>query len=176
MQNKFSYPLKLEDMSSSSKEYRLEADDSQLQYIASELKLGAVKTFTAIINVKLNKAQHQVLVEGQVKALVEHISVISLRKFDRPYKIDFSLCYDTQMTYAQQRELEDFEDISADIPEIMDDGKIDLGAIAMEQLAAELDDFPRIKGEKFEYQPDFDPNEDKPENPFAVLKKVVSDK
>ena len=32
------------------------------------------------------------------------------------------------------------------------------------------------KGEKFEYQPDFDPNEDKPENPFAVLKKVVSDK
>lgn len=173
MQNKFSYPLKLEDMSSTPKEYHLVATAEQLQYIAHELKLNMVKSFQAVVSVEYSKAQHTVWLKGKISSEVEHTSVVSLRSFIRPYKIDFALYYDTQMTYAQLRELEDFGDINADIPEIMENGYIDLALVAMEQLAAELDDFPRIKGEKFTYQPDFDPDDDKPANPFEVLKKLA---
>ncbi len=176
MQSKFSYPLKLEDISSTSKEYHLQTSPKELSYISKELKLPGVKSFEALINVKLNKAEHQVLLDGHIIAMVEHISVISLKRFNRPYKINFSLVFDTQMTYAMQRELEDFNDINAEIPEIIENGKIDLAAVAMEQLAVELDDFPRMKGEKFDFKPDFNPEDDKPESPFAILKNVISDK
>ena len=170
MQNNFSYPLKLEDMSSKGQHFTIDATEGELRFIADVLKVPQVKSFHAEMDVIYNKPSHQVRVSGHLKALVEQISVISLKKFNHPYKVEFSRLYDTQMTLAQQRELEDFDDINAEIPDVMENSSLDLKAISLEALALELDDFPRQKGEQFDYTPDFDPSNDKPENPFAVLK------
>lgn len=172
MQNNFSYPLKLEDMSASTKHYEFQATSSELQYIAEILKVPSIKSFKTILDVTFDKPQHMARIKGKIDAAVEQISVISLNQFTRKYQINFARNYDTKLSSAQQRELEEFEDINADIPDVMENGQIDLKAISMEELALELDDFPKQKGETFNFAPDFDTEADKPQNPFAVLEKL----
>ena len=108
MQNLFSYPLKLEDMSPSTQKYKLKATPKELEYITEIMKVPSVKSFNAEINVKLLKREHIVEVSGFVDADVEQISVISLENFVKPYHSDFSLRFDTKMTPKDLKEM-DFE-------------------------------------------------------------------
>ena len=78
--------------------------------------------------------------------------------------------FDTKMTQADIKEL-DF-DLNDDVPDILDNGQIDLASIAMEQLALEIDDFPRKEGEVFSFKSEFDEETTLASNPFAVLKKI----
>jgi len=172
MQNNFSYPLKLEDISSASKQYSFTASEDELVFVASILKVPSVKSFQSVINITLNKPEHLINLTGCLDAMIEQTSVISLENFIRPYHSEFTRTYDTKLTYAQQREMEEFEDINADIPDVMENGIIDLKAVALEALALELDDFPKQPGELFSFTPDFDINTDKPQNPFAILEKL----
>ena len=59
--------------------------------------------------------------------------------------------------------------IDDEVPDIVENGQIDLAAIAMEQLALALDDFPRREGEVFEFKSEFDEETSAKQNPFAAL-------
>ena len=83
-------------------------------------------------------------------------------------KTDFALTFDTNATYEQIRELD--EDIEADIPDIVIGGRIDLGDIAIEQLALVMEDHPRQDGEEF--SPLIEDDAPLRENPFAILSKL----
>ena len=170
MQNLFTYPLKLEDMSSSVKKYKLTANEQELKFITEVMKVPSVNSFESEISVKLHSKEHIVDVWGWIKADVEHISVVSLEPFVRPYYTDFALKFDTKMTAQDIKEI-DF-DIEEDIPDILDNGQIDLAAISMEQLALILDDFPRQEGETFSFDSEFDEETTLRSNPFYVLKNL----
>lgn len=169
MQNKFSYPLKLEDISTHTKTYNITANADELQEIAQILKVPEIKSFKALINIKLDKPNHLVTLNGNLSSDVVQISVISLEPFTKNYNIDFKRIYDTTITPQEQQEMENLSDINDDVPEAMENKQIDLAAITTEALALELDNFPRKKDEIFSFQPDFDIYEDKPESPFSVL-------
>ena len=169
MQNVFSYPLKLEDMSQQTKQYKIKATTEELDYITEIMQVPAVKSFEAEINVRLRKKDHEADVFGEVKADVLQTSVISLKEFVQSYKTSFELKVDTKMTLKEQIALENETD---DVPDILENGQIDLAAVAMEQLALVLDDFPRQKGEKFFFKSEFDEETTKKSNPFAVLEKL----
>ena len=73
---------------------------------------------------------------------------------------------------------EEFEDLEAEIepPEALLDGKIDLGEACVEQLALEIDPFPRVQGATFDGY-SADPQGPKAgalekKNPFAVLSEL----
>ena len=170
MQNLFSYPLKLEDMGSATQKYTLNATGAELDYIGKILKLPSVKSFCSEINVRFRKKEHIIDVFGFVKSDVEQISVISLDSFIKPYYTEFSLRYDTKMTMSEAKEL-DFN-LDEDIPDIVENGQIDLASIAMEQLALVLEDFPRKEGEVFKFESEFDEETTAAANPFSVLKKI----
>lgn len=170
MQNLFSYPLKLEDMSPAVQKYELKASPAELEYITAVMQVPAVKTFMATVNVRLHKKEHLVDVFGTVAADVEQVSVVSLENFIQHYSTEFTLKFDTKMTAAEQKELE--LDIDADVPDILENGQIDLAAVAMEQLALLLDDFPRKEGEVFIFESEFDEETTKQNNPFAILEKL----
>ena len=170
MQNLFSYPLKLEDMSPSIQKYKLNANEQQLKNITEIMKVPSVKSFSAEINVKLLKKDHIVEVEGFVDADVEQISVISLESFVKSYHNEFSLRFDTKMTLKELKEI-DFE-YDDELLDILDNGQIDLAAIAMEHLALVLDDFPRKEGEEFSFKSEFDEETTEAANPFSILKKI----
>lgn len=170
MQKNFSYPLTVEDIAPAEKKYSLAANGKDLEFLAEVLKVPAVKAFSAEIYTKLIKKEHKLLVWGSVKAELELQSVISLEYFAKTYEPEFSVWYDTQATYNSLREME--YDLEDDVPDLIVDGKIDLGQIAIEQLALVLEDYPRREGEVFEFAAEFDPNEKNTENPFSVLAKL----
>ncbi len=169
MQKDFSYSLKLEDIKQSVQKYTLRANKEELEYIAQIMKVPAVKGFVGEINVQLHGREHMLNVWGKVSAEVEHISVVSLEHFIRPYHIDFEMKFDTRRQACEAKE-EEF-DIDEEIIDGLTDGGIDLGAIALEQLALELDDFPRQEGEVFNFKSEFDEETTIKSNPFSVLKK-----
>ena len=169
MQNIFSYPLKLEDMSTAVKQYKIKATKNELHHITEIMKVPEIKFFEAEISVRLRKKDHLVDILGTVKADVLQVSVISLEKFVQQYQTSFERHVDTKMTLEEQIALEEETD---DVPDILENGQIDLAAIAMEQLALVLDDFPRQKGEQFIFHSEFDEETTQKNNPFAILEKL----
>lgn len=167
MQNLFSYPLIVDELSAATKKYHLEAAKNELPYVTEILKVPTVKSLSAELNVKLDKKNHRLNVWGEAKADIEQTSVISLDNFINHYQTEFEVEFDTKLTPQDLKEMD--ADIDDDVPDIILDGKINLADIAMEQIALIIDDFPRKKGEVFAFEPEFDEQEPPKQNPFAVL-------
>ncbi len=171
MQKNFSYPIVVDELTRTEKKYHLKATNKDLAYLTEVLQVPAVKDFEAEILLKNNPKEHILNVSGKVKAELELESVISLELFTKIYEPEFSLVYDTQMTYKEQRALLE-DDNAADVPDIVENGKIDLGQIAIEQVALVMEDYPRQDGEVFEFISEFDEETTKAQNPFSVLAKL----
>jgi uncharacterized metal-binding protein YceD (DUF177 family) len=170
MQKKFSYPLKIEDLNQNEHKFDLNADTKELEDIREILKVEDVKYFNAEIYLKRHNRQNLLSVWGVVRTDLELKSVISLNNFLRYYEIPFEMRFDTKATYKDIAELG--ADIDADVPDIIENGEIDLADIALEQVALNLDDYPRADGEVFDYKKYADFDEQEKENPFAVLAKL----
>lgn len=170
MQKDFSYPLKIEDLNQQEQHYHLSADSKQCNILADILQVEGVNKFTADIFLKLKLKEHRLDVWGRVEADLVLKSVISLENFVKRYESSFDYYYDTQATYKDIRELE--AGINDEIPDIIENGTIDLGNIAIEQLALVMEDYPRQEGEEFVFESEFDEETNRHNNPFAVLEKL----
>ena len=106
-----------------------------------------------------------VVLVGRLTRLVPHITL-----FDKTYQGEFSLFFDTKATYKDIRELD--EELGDEIPDLVVDGKIDLGDITIEQVALLIDDYPRQEGEVFNFVSEFDEETTNQANPFNILKKL----
>lgn len=170
MQKNFSHLLRVDDISPAQKEYRLAANAGQLKEIEEILKVPAVKSFSADIFTRRQNKSSLIDVWGNVEALITRQSVISLEDFDKTYKVSFELQFDTQLTENQVRELE--EEGVENIPDVVHNGEIDLCQLALEQIALELEDYPRRDGEEFSFQSEFDESDTPAANPFKILEKL----
>lgn len=169
MQKDFSYSVKVADLNQQEQHFKIQADENQLKILKEILKINDVKKFQANICLKLNARQHCLDVWGEVEAELEQTSVISLENFIEQYKVPFTYHFDTKATY---RDIKDMEaGINDDVPDIIENGEVDLVGLAVEQLALVMDDYPRKKGEVFSFPSEFDDEAEK-ENPFAVLQKL----
>lgn len=171
MQNFFSYPIVVDELSQFEKKYTLKASAKELLYLAEVLKVPSVRSFDAEIMLKLKHKEHRLDVWGRVRAELELQSVVSLENFFRVYEPEFAMVFDTLMTYREQKALLD-EDMDAEVPDIVEDEKIDLAQIAIEQVALVMEDYPRKEGEVFEFVSEFDEETTKAQNPFSVLAKL----
>lgn len=170
MQKKFSYPIKIDELKQSEYTFVLDADKDELVDICSVLQVENVLQFRSSIKLKYNQREHLLKVWGHVAAELELKSVISLENFEQKYDVPFELYFDTKATYHDIKELG--ADINADIPDIVENGTINLADIAMEQIALQIDDYPRAKGEVFEYRCVGADAPVEKENPFAILQKL----
>ena len=168
MQKDFSYPLKIEELNQNEQTYKLHADKDELEFLKEVLQVPAVNSFDATIKLKFYKKRGVLEVWGEVRADIEVISVISLERFSKLYQTDFKLTYDTTATYEDIKEQD--VDIMVDIPDIIENGEINLADIAIEQVALILDDYPRKDGEVFEEViEDISPMKN---TPFAILEQL----
>lgn len=168
MQQEFSYPLKIDELGQGEQKYALKANKAQLQTLREILQVPEVKSFGADMKLIFQKKKGILEITGKVKAKLSLISVISLELFDKEYETDFKVVYDTNAKYEDI--YQDDEDINLDLPDIVVGGQIDLGDIAIEQLALILEDHPRQAGETFESV--IEDNSPVRHNPFAVLEKL----
>lgn len=170
MQKNFSYPIKIDELNQQQYKYVLQADKDELEDIAHILQVESVRRFYAEVYVKRNNKENNLRVWGRVEARLELQSVISLENFFRNLKVPFELNFDTQATYQDIRDMN--ASINDDMPDIIINGTINLADICIEQIALNIEDYPRAKGEEFDYT-QYDKSEPpEKENPFAVLKKL----
>ena len=86
MQKDFSYILKTDDLSQNEQRYHLSADKSDLEVLKDILKVEDVKSFEADIALKMNHKLHRLDIKGEIRALLELKSVVSLENFEKEYK------------------------------------------------------------------------------------------
>lgn len=170
MQKNFSYPIKIEDLKQSDYKYEIKADTAELEDITQVLQVEKVHEFKAEILLKLNNRANNLHVWGKVFAKIELKSVITLNNFIKDYEVPFELNFDTRATYNDIKELEC--NIEDEVPDIIENGCINLADIAIEQIALNLEDYPRADGEIFDSSLYCDLEGPKKENPFAVLAKL----
>ncbi|MBP5352485.1 MAG: DUF177 domain-containing protein [Alphaproteobacteria bacterium] len=173
MQKKFSYPVKIDELNQQEYVFHLDADVDELADIKDILQVEDVKNFVADIRLKLNLREHLLRVWGNVQAELELKSVITLNNFTKKYGADFNLIYDTAATYRDIREMN--AGINDEVPDIIEGGVINLADIVLEQIALQMEDYPRAEGEVFDFSAyGFETTDDKEDktHPFAVLAKL----
>ncbi len=158
----FSEPVRINEIGAGI-ERRLVPDAEALKRIVKALDLASLTAFEA--DVKVAPAHIGWTLTGRVVATLEQICGITLEplpvQVDERFSIDLvDAPTDTEIgTEEMEITLDD------NSPDVIEDGRIDLGQYAVEQLALTLDPFPRKPGAEF-----VQPEEPAEISPFAVLK------
>lgn len=170
MQKNFSYVIRIDELNQNQYKYVLHADKDELDDITGILQVEGVRRFHAEVYLKKFTKENMLKVWGTVEARLELRSVITSENFLRNMKVPFELNFDTVATYEDIRAMD--AGIDEDVPDIIVNGTINLADICIEQIALNLEDYPRAEGEEFDFS-QYDKSEpEKKENPFAVLKKL----
>ncbi len=113
-------------------------------------------------------------VTGTVRAKITQICVLTLEPFDSDVRdevdVDFAEASAAALAAAQADTLLGSQPADREPPDPIEDGTIDLGALAAEFLVLGLDPYPRKPGAEF--APITGPH-DATEHPFDVLKKLT---
>ncbi len=146
-------------------ERRLEADAATRGRIARALDLAALDSFEAEMTIA--PAHEGWRLSGRVRA--EAVQTCGLTLEPLPVSIDQRFSIDlVEAAEPEEGEVEVSLDDSS--PDLIEDGRIDLGQYAVEQFALSLDPFPRKPGAEF-----VQPEEPGEISPFAVLKTLRPD-
>ena len=146
------------------------AEGSELEALASQLKLPAVHALKADFVLSPWRAGG-VRVTGHFTAEVEQVCVVSLDHFTEQLSGDFERFY-TGSAQAGTGEVIELDSDEDEVPDEMTDGRIDLAAIAAEELALSLDPYPRKPGASFSGHIELSDEEMEDgagKNPFGVL-------
>ncbi len=158
-------PLKLAELSHGEVTRKLEADAAARARIAEELGLEGLERLQAEMSVSpwLDGAR----LRGRLRANVRQTCGVTLEPLDSEIDADFELKLLPVGSPNAPTEPEEavLDPDAEDPPELVENEQIDLGALVIEQLALEIDPFPRKPGAEFDPGP-----EDNPPSPFAVLK------
>ena len=158
-------PLRLSELTHGPVSRRVQADPAALQRIASELGLDGLDRLEAETEVSpwLDGAR----VRGRLRALVRQTCGVTLdpleSEIDQDFEVSLLPAGSPNAPVAPEDSVIDPD--AEDPPEIIEGDEIDLGALVIEQLALEIDPFPRKPGAVFDAGP-----EENPPSPFAALK------
>lgn len=164
--------IRLVDLARGSVSVRLEPDAETLGKLAKELNLEAILALNSKLTVRpwLDGAE----ITGRYQARVVQICGVTLDPFEQDLDGEIALQVVPQGSPHALIESEGSEislDLDApDPPDVLENEEIDLAHYLVEQLALDLDPFPRKPGAEFEYKPAV-----AEESPFAVLKRLKDD-
>ena len=139
---------------------RLEPDVVARGRIARALDLASLESFVAEMN--LAPAPGGWRLTGRVKAKLAQTCGVTLEPLPLEVDAPFSI---TLAEAAEEEPEEIVITLDDESPDLIEDGQVDLGQYAVEQLALRLDPFPRKPGAEF-----VQPPEPAEISPFAVLK------
>ena len=144
-------------------ERHLVPDAEAVKRIVKALDLASLTAFEA--DLKVAPAHVGWTLTGRVTAELEQVCGITLEPL--PVRVDERFSVGLVDTPADPEIGTEEMEITLDdnSPDVIEDGRIDLGQYAVEQLALALDPFPRKPGAEF-----VQPEEPAEISPFAVLK------
>lgn len=164
----FSDPVRLHQVGASLTR-RLEPDAETRGRIARALDLKSLDRFEADLELAATVSGWRL--NGRVQAEAVQACVLTLEplpvRIDERFEVQLIEAKDTAPV-SDEGEI-DLE-LDDDSPDVVENGQIDLGQYAVEQLALCLDPYPRKEGAVFEQPPE--PGEI---SPFGVLRALKSD-
>jgi len=158
----YSAPVRLHQVGASLSR-RLEPDAEARQRIARALNLKSLDRFEADLEVTATVSGWRLtgrVVADAVQSCVLTLEPLPVHVDDR-FEINLVEAVDTAPSDEGEIDLE----LDDDSPDVVENGQIDLGQYAVEQLALHLDPYPRKDGAVFEQPPE--PGEI---SPFGVLR------
>lgn len=167
----YSDPVRLHQIGASLSR-RLEPDAEARQRIARALNLKSLDRFEADLEVTATVSGWRLT--GRVVADAVQSCVLTLEPLpvhvDERFEVNLVEAVDTPPSDEGEIDLE----LDDDSPDVVENGQIDLGQYAVEQLALHLDPYPRKDGAVFEQPPE--PGEISPFGVLRALKPNDSDK
>jgi uncharacterized metal-binding protein YceD (DUF177 family) len=152
---------------------RIEADDSERAALAQRFELPEILNLAVDFHITPWR-RGRIHVQGNVTAELVQRCVITLDPF--PVELVFPI---ERFFIAEGARHDHVEELEGDEPDIVNGGAIDLGELAAEELALNLDPYPRKPG--VELAAEFgsvQPENEHPggDGPFAALGKLVKPK
>ncbi|WP_292053665.1 MULTISPECIES: YceD family protein [unclassified Brevundimonas] len=157
----YSEPVRLHQIGTSLSR-SLEPDAAQRARIAKALDLVSLENFTADLNVVPTVSGWRMT--GRVIADVVQACGLTLEPLPSHIDRDFTVNLVEKLEVPVNEDGEIDIELDDEFPDEVEEGKIDLGQYAVEQLFLSLDPFPRKEGAVFEQPPE--PVEI---SPFAAL-------
>jgi uncharacterized metal-binding protein YceD (DUF177 family) len=168
----FSRPVKVEALPRDGLTQIVEATLAERAAVAEQLGLVDVAKLAATFLMK--RAGEGVRVTGAVHAELTQTCVVTLEPFPVTLNepIDVRFARPIEEPSGRRSKAERLAMDTEDPPDPIVDGKIDLGALAVEFLALALDPYPRKPGAEFTPPPEEAP----PASPFVVLPEMAKKK
>lgn len=172
----FSRPVVAATVESDGIDMKIKAEQGELTKLAERFGILGIERLEA--RIRLYPKGDLIFLEGHLTADVTQACVVSLEPVPQHIDADFTRSYGEEGAIAKAlADLEDGIDLDApddDEPDAIENGMIDVGEAAAEELALQLDPFPRKPGASLENSPFLDgpgDEEGKP-HPFAGLAKL----
>ncbi|HUH10085.1 MAG TPA: DUF177 domain-containing protein [Brevundimonas sp.] len=160
----YSVPVRLHQVRPG-EEHRLEPDEAARRRIAASLDLASLDSFVADVTLTTS-GQTGWKLSGRVVADAVQSCGLTLE----PLPVHIDTRFSVSLTEAVATETDEIDiTMDDDTPDLIEEGQLDLGQYAVEQLALRLDPFPRKPGAEF-----VQPEEPVEISPFAVLKQLRS--
>ena len=174
MSDQLDWTIKCDDIPPAGLTRVFKADDAERTAVAAALELVACDAFDATLRFH-PLADGSYSVSGQIRARVVQTCVVTLEPVPADVRAAVAVEFRRGHDMPDMPEGE-FDPHSADEPEPIVRGVMDVGAVAYQILATSLDPYPRRTGVAFDWRdPNAVPATDtgaNPENPFAVLAKL----
>lgn len=144
----FSRPVKVDTLPRDGLRQTIRADEAERIALARQLGLVAIARLDADLLAK--RTTRGVRVTGTVRGAVTQTCVVSLEPFDAEIEEDVDVRFQRPAEERKGRAREETVHFDAeDEPDLIVEGKIDLGALAAEFVALALDPYPRKPGVEF---------------------------
>jgi hypothetical protein len=164
-------PVRVDDVPEAGRHVKLSADAATREAIAAHAKLRSLDRLEATFDLT-RRGSEGLHVAGDVSAAVGQVCVVTLEPIDNVIGEKVDIDFLPASAAAHARTLADtVGDDGEDPPELLVDGTVDLGALAVEFLILGLDPYPRKPGAEF-----VAPDAETPgSGPFSALARLKRD-
>lgn len=173
-ENCFSRPVKVDRVKSKGLREKVSATPEECEELAEQLAIERVDAvnFNCVLMPWKKGGVH---LKGQLTATIQEICVVTLEPFTTQISQEVKRYFERAGRSGVEIPVIDMEAPENDVPDVLEDGKLDIGDIAIETLALCLLPHPRKPGAVFTDHVESDPDsKDDParKNPFDVLKQL----
>lgn len=174
------YPIVAGDITNDAKDFLIEPDKADYAALADALSVLAVRDLKATL--RIHRTKNSIRVRGSVDAVVEQSCVVTLEpvrqafteEVDRTF-VSNNSDFDTVFAKMNANRATMIDPDEVDPPEVVENGRLDLAAIALEHVIIGIDLYPRAPGADLAEVNAPNPVQievEERESPFAALAKL----